>query len=210
MPAMPPFTLADTRARLPLPDADLVPLPGAFLHDSAVHGQLHVARVLVHALHLIAATGFVEETRRLWAAVYLHDLARLHDGRCARHGADAWARLQAEPELQAVLARGGVSRADYEAVAFAITIHSSGEPEGGHPHYRLAALLKDADGLDRVRLNDLKIRMLRHQQARALVPFAQRLYDETTRFAPGPDLFHRVWAVATRADATGGVESLGA
>ena len=38
-----------------------------------------------------------------------------------------------------------------------------------------------ADALDRVRLSDLKVRMLRHPEARAMVPFAQRLYDETTR-----------------------------
>jgi hypothetical protein len=34
---------------------------------------------MVHAFRLIAATGFVEDTAQLWAAVYLHDIARRHD-----------------------------------------------------------------------------------------------------------------------------------
>ena len=72
--------LAEIRALVPVPDEELVPPTELFLHPSRLHGQAHVTRVMVHAFRLIAATGFVEETARLWAAVYLHDIARLHDG----------------------------------------------------------------------------------------------------------------------------------
>ena len=117
-----------------------------------------------------------QEAARLWAAVYVHDLARTHDGTCSRHGADAARLLDTDPTLLAHLARGGLESADLPAVAEAVRVHSlPGEVAPDHPHRRLVRLLKDADGLDRVRLRDLDPRRLRHDEARALVPFAQRL-----------------------------------
>ena len=193
------MTLADVRALVPVPDEELVPPPDLFWHPSTLHGQAHVARVLVHALRLIAATGFVEETVRLWAAVYLHDIARRHDDKCPRHGADAWERLADLPDVQALLARGGVREDDYPAIQAAVVGHSDGEPRKGHPHRRLMRLLKDADALDRVRLGDLDPSYLRHPEARTMVGFAQELYRATHRtIPPSPDYFARLWPIVER------------
>ena len=63
-----------------------------------------------------------------------------------------------------------------------MTRHCNGEPSTGEPHYRLMALLKDADGLDRVRLGDLRPEWLRHDAARTMVDFAQRLFASTTTY----------------------------
>jgi hypothetical protein len=131
--------------------------------------------------------------------VYLHDLARTHDGVEPRHGADAWARLADLAGVRALFARAGVTDGDDPAIEAAVTIHSHGEPPADHPHRRLIALMKDADGLDRVRLGDLDARYLRHPEARAMVGFAQRLYDETDgRIAPGPGHFARLWPEVAR------------
>jgi hypothetical protein len=193
------LSLAAVRALIPVSDEDLIPPPSLFLHQSTLHGQTHVGRVMVHALRLVAATGFVDEAPCLWAAVYLHDVARLHDGRSPSHGADAWTRLAQLPAMRALFAEGGVRDADYTAIEYAVTVHSCGEPDSSVPHCRLGALLKDADGLDRVRLSDLKVRMLRHEQARAMVPFAQRLYDETaSTLRSGPGYFARLWVETLR------------
>ena len=35
----------------------LVPTPDLFVHPSRIHGQRHVARVMIHAFRLIEATG---------------------------------------------------------------------------------------------------------------------------------------------------------
>ena len=70
-------------------------MPELFWHPSTLHGQAHVTRVMVHAIRLIDATGQQHLGPQLWAAVFLHDLARPHDGVCHRHGADA-ARRQRE------------------------------------------------------------------------------------------------------------------
>jgi len=188
------MSLDRVRNLVPLSDNEMVPPPELFLHRSYLRGQAHVARVLVHALRLIEAVGAEEETSRLWAAVYLHDIARRHDGGCRRHGADAWARLASLPDVRALFTRGGVRPEDHPAIEAAVTRHCDGEPSRGEPHYRLMALLKDADGLDRVRLGDLKPQWLRHDAARTMVAFAQRLYDETNdALKPGPDYFGRLW-----------------
>jgi len=193
------MNLDAVRALIPLPDADMVPPPELFLHRSYLHGQAHVARVLVHGLRLIEATHAEEEAPRLWAAVYLHDIARRHDGGCRHHGADAWARLASLPDTQALLARGGIRPEDHPAIQAAVTRHCNGEPSSGEPHYRLVALLKDADGLDRVRLGDLRPEWLRHGEARTMVEFAQRLFSETYRqLETGPDYFARLWPEVRR------------
>jgi hypothetical protein len=191
--------LEAARALVTVADDDMVPLPGLFWHDSRIHGQAHVARVLVHALRLAAATGAFDEAARLWAAVYLHDIARRHDGRCRTHGADAWERLGGLPDVRALFTRGGVRAVDGDAIAYAVRTHCAGEPDRGRADFRLAALLKDADGLDRVRLGDLRPGWLRHDEARAMVGFAQRLHDETNwDLEPGPGYFTRLWPHALR------------
>jgi hypothetical protein len=190
-------TLEDVRALVPLADAEMVPPPGLFLHESGLHGQAHVARVLVHAFRIVAATGHLEETARLWAAVYLHDIARVHDGRSRRHGADAWVRLAGLRDVQALFARGGVREEDYPAIRAAVTWHSDGEPLPDHPHRRLVSLLKDADGLDRVRLGDLDPNYLRLPESRKMVAFAEALYRATDgRLDVGDDHFARLWEEA--------------
>lgn len=141
----------------------------------------------------------VEETHRLWAAVYLHDLARRNDWRCEHHGRDAWRRMESLPLVQALFARAGVREEDHPAIAFAVTAHCSLEPAPSDPHYRLAALLKDADGLDRVRLGDLDPGFLRHGEARGMVRFATWLYRATDQVIPiGLGHFASLWAMASQ------------
>lgn len=179
---------------------ELAPDPGLFLHTSYLHGQLHVVRVIIHGFALVSALGWRNEAPRVWAAAYLHDLARTHDGRCHRHGANAVSRLATMPETHALLQRGGLCEADAPALATAVTYHSlPQELPDRHPHYRLTALLKDADALDRVRLGDLNPSYLRLKPTRALIEFAQALHDETQwSLEPGPDLFVRMWPIAQK------------
>lgn len=181
-----------------LPPARIVPMPTHFRHLTSLHGQAHVTRVVVHATRLVEATGQHGLSARLWASVFLHDLARTHDGICHRHGADAAARLREEAGLQARLAEAGLTAADHPAIEAAVTAHSAPkEVPRDHDHWPLIALLKDADGLDRVRLGDLDVRYLRHPEAHGMAAFAQELFDRTDGVVPtGEDHFARIWAVA--------------
>lgn len=91
-----------------------------------------------------------------------------------------------------------MTAADYPAIEAAVTAHSAPkEVSREHPHWPLIALLKDADGLDRVRLGDLDPRYLRHPEARGMVPFAQALFDATDGVIPtGLAHFPELLAVA--------------
>jgi hypothetical protein len=183
-----------------LPTDRLIPSPDLFTHRSTLHGQAHVARVMVHAFRLIEAIGWTEEAPRLWAAVYLHDIARTHDGRCFVHGERAMEKIETLPHLFDLFATGGVEEQDYAAIRTAVIYHCKPqELDRGHEHWRLASLLKDADGLDRVRLGDLDPAYLRHPQAQTMIGFAERLFEETDGvFAPGADYFARLWPEALR------------
>jgi hypothetical protein len=183
-----------------LPLTSLVPAPDLFTHASTLHGQSHVSRVMVHAFRLIEATGWVEEAPRLWAAVYLHDIARTHDGLCLRHGGDAMQKFETLPQVCQLFAQGGVQDGDYAPIHTAVVHHSlPKELERDHPHWRLTSLLKDADGLDRVRLGDLDRRYLRNPHAREMVGFAQALFDETNGIVPiGDGHFAALWPEAVR------------
>lgn len=132
--------------------------------------------------------------------MYLHDIARRHDGLCHVHDANAARRLREEQALKDHLALAGIGSADYPAIEAAVTAHSAPkDPSRDHEHWPLIALLKDADGLDRVRLGDLDVRYLRHPEAKAMVGFAQALFDTTNgRVATGAAHFEEVWAAAKK------------
>ncbi len=178
-----------------LPSDQMVPMPELFWHPSTLHGQAHVTRVMVHAIRLVEATGQHHLGPQLWASVFLHDLARTHDGVCHRHGADAAQRLRDEPDLQRRLAEAGLTAADFPAIEAAVTAHSAPkEVSSDHLHWPLIALLKDADGLDRVRLGDLEPRYLRHAETKQMIPFAQALFDATDGLIEtGPSHFEAIW-----------------
>lgn len=102
--------------------------------------------------------------------------------------------------MQQRLAEAGLVEADYPAIEAAVTAHSAPkEVSRDHQHWPLIALLKDADGLDRVRLGDLDQRYLRNPESKRMVPFAQALFDATDEvIATGPGHFEELLAAATR------------
>ncbi len=182
--------------RLPLDR--VVPDPDLFAHASDIHGQKHVARVMILGFLLVDRLNLPQLAPRLWAATYLHDLGRQHDGRCYDHGKFAVDRLATMPELRQLFAEGGVMEDDYEPIKTAVIHHClPQELPRDHPRWQLTALLKDSDGLDRVRLGDLDLEYLRFDVSRELVPLAQALYDGTQwTIETGPGYMTRIWPVA--------------
>lgn len=192
------------RNPIPLPLASLAPLPEQFTHPSGIHGQAHVSRVIVHAFLLVDLLGLGEKAPAVWAAAHIHDLGRRHDGACPHHGQYALDKVKKMPELLSLLAAGGVAAADWEGVSVAVKNHCRGEIPEDHPHRTLTAVLKDADGLDRVRLGDLDLRYLRFPESRKLAPFAEALFRKTDRvLRPGPEYFPALWNAAHRLQGAG-------
>jgi hypothetical protein len=74
----------------------------------------------------------------------------------------------------------GLDEKDLPEIKMAVIHHAKPqEISRKHPFYLTTALLKDADGLDRVRLFDLDTKYLRFPQTIDYVNFAQHLYDAT-------------------------------
>ena len=164
--------------------------PWWFLRPHTIHGLSHTRRVLIHAVALAQPAGLDHtEFEALVYATSWHDIGRTHDGAEPEHGRQSVARL-ADLNLAVDL-----TRESFELVRFAIEWHSvddelalyaaAGSPVGGRPaqtphldsRLRVLWTLKDADGLDRVRIHDLDVRRLRSDAARQREAEAWRLYE---------------------------------
>ena len=131
--------------------------PEWFDHPSRIHGRGHTIRVMLLAgrLHarLLQSGASLRPTlyRDLMTAALIHDLGRRHDGVCFEHG--RWAseskRRIAEDEFLDLR----LPETDWQRIAAAVEAHARPDPSPPWPHGSLTALLKDADGLDRVRLH---------------------------------------------------------
>jgi len=182
---------------IPLPIRDLIPGTGIVAYNSRLHGRLHIARVMVHALILADKTNRQSLKTALWAAVFLHDIARQHDGNCRMHGEWAIQKWLVSKEIQAILHHGGVAEQDYLMITTAVVNHCLPEIPSNHTHYELTAFLKDADGLDRVRLFDLNPRFLRFPESKGMIGFAEELYYLTEDYDhQSPELMEWVWTAA--------------
>ncbi len=170
---------------------ELFPQEEHFIHhQSNIHGVDHVARVICHSIDLVKEHGPAEYLAPAWAAAFLHDLARRTDGVCNRHGQwavdDCW-DLHVER-----FRRAGVGPEWDERIKAAVINHCDRDNlEKSDPAWRLAAFLKDADALDRYRLNESPDpRMLRFEHADEVYFRAEKLEYETYGCADGME----VWA----------------
>ena len=150
---------------------------------SSLHGVTHTARVMVWASILSRDTPWF--TPVLWAAA-CHDLRRQEDGRDAEHGfrAGQWVRENLATYYP-------LPQDTLELIANACTWHVTADRDTQWQHPVLK-YLKDADGLDRVRLGDLNPRYLRFPASRPLIPLAEQLYSRTGDYQT-PD---QVWEIA--------------
>ena len=153
--------------------------PRWFKRPESVHGLSHTRRVLIHCSAIAASVGLEpDEFESLVLAVSWHDIGRTHDGHDTEHGAKSVARIE---ELG--LARD-VDPQVLDRVLFAVELHSindetvlerPGPRSDGESMFRVLWVLKDADGLDRVRIYDLDPRRLRYPISRDRVEEAWEL-----------------------------------
>lgn len=167
----------DTISTIKLPMKQLGVEPRQFRHRSMLHGASHVNRVIIHTLILCSLMEWNHIVPECWAAAYIHDLERVHDGLCYNHG--SWAADKKLDEYWDMFETAGVRRENYDLIHEAVTLHS--QRNGENPNNLICQVLKDADGLDRVRLGDLDPRYLRLPITEAMIPFAYNLYEYTHR-----------------------------
>jgi hypothetical protein len=167
------------------------PSPSWFAHNPyGIHGIGHAARVLVWANLIgqqVRANGIplsLEVVR--WAAV-LHDVGRLSDGWDKGHGARSadWV-VKNRDNLPFTLPDDLFDR-----VLLCCRWHEITDQDIPTMTAELICI-KDADGLDRVRINDLNPDYLRSEAARLLVAQAWSLYRAT-------ELTDNPWEAALKA-----------
>jgi hypothetical protein len=134
------------------------------LFISHIHGEGHIERVLLHGAMLAMGHNFERrDVGLLLDACRYHDTGRVDDSVDHAHGARSARKLAELTSWQGQ---------DLQVLQAIVEAHSrwDGELERIIKQYqvedverarRLALLLKDADGLDRVRLNDLDVKYLR-------------------------------------------------
>ena len=155
------------------------PQPGWFAHDPyGIHGIAHVARVLVWADFITQAV--IDEGRDVdidivrWAAV-LHDVGRLDDDLDPGHGGRSAAWIEANRGLMGE----GLDERQLQALQEVCSRHM--QADASIPVMTIELIcLKDADGLDRVRLGDLNPMYLRTPHAREAIDRARKLMEWTS------------------------------
>jgi len=181
--------MALSRNPLPLALAEMGVTEAQFKYTSPIHGPSHVNRVIYLAMMLCRQHGHGLVMPEVWAAAYLHDLARLDDEPDDMHGHRAVAEYL--HQYEDLFIRAGVR--DMQAVAFAVAYHCTpleATPVGGKADLVLR-ILKDADALDRVRIGDLNPKMLRLEYSAGLIKRARALFAATTAIHD----FEHVWKV---------------
>lgn len=151
------------------------------LFDSRIHGQDHIERVIFYALVLSWKYNLDRrDTDILRYAASLHDTQRQNDGWDTEHG-----RRAAIESIDYAT----VDPDDKNILQAVITAHSDDDKNlddtikefdviDNDRAVFLAKLFKDADALDRVRINMLDTSYLRNDFSRELVDFAYLLYEK--------------------------------
>jgi HD superfamily phosphodiesterase len=159
---------------------DFIVEKGMFDHESYIHGCSHTCRVMALAWEIASRVGNEEERIAAFCAAYIHDLARTNDGLCRVHGQRAADTKL--PVYRDFFRSQGLTDTAMEAVYTAVCQHSLAEEiDKNHPHYRITAILKDADALDRIRLGPFELNpdFLRFPESRDLIRPAVKLFRKT-------------------------------
>ncbi|MCD8160657.1 MAG: HD domain-containing protein [Clostridiales bacterium] len=149
------------------------------LYESYLHGVGHIVRTICHGAMGAMEEGCTrEDTMLLLDACAYHDVGRVNDREDTEHGRRSARRLaeltgRTGEELAEISAAVDVHARDGTLLPQMLDYYQVQDREKGT---LLAKLLKDADGLDRVRIWDLNPRYLRFPHSKARADFAMALY----------------------------------
>lgn len=157
--------------------------PGHFHRPQGIHGELHVKRVLLLLLLLAYhEKGWAELPPWLSLAALYHDIGRSNDNFDPEHGRNGY---QKALSLGLLLDLGPT---ETEMARFVMETHcledekafrliNDYKVDDRRLLFEMYALFKDADALDRIRINDLDVTHLRTRAAHQLLLVARDLLD---------------------------------
>lgn len=150
------------------------------LYKSFLHGQGHIERVIMLGALIAMGEKFsLRDTRLTLFACSYHDIGRINDRRDDDHGTVSAEGIVSR-DLVSIIP--DVSEDEIAILQAAIATHSMHDssleanerkfgvkPEEHERCRRICWCLKDADNMDRVRLNDLDPKYLRHETSKGMV-----------------------------------------
>jgi len=150
-------------------------------YKEGIHGRKHVYRVLLNALILSYLCGINEkDTRVIATAAAWHDCARVHDGTDYLHGLHGAEKYKEKtpkhnPDTYFLIKNHSVN--DNDALKELNEIYK--KPKEKKRMQLLFNIIKDADGLDRIRLGrgELDVNYLRLEYSRKMVLLARLICD---------------------------------
>ena len=166
-------------------DEAMASLQKDLLFKSRVHGQGHIERVLDLGAHIAQNESLdTLETKMLLLCCSYHDIGRHSDWYDPVHGSASAKKIK-EGFIKDQF--DNFNDDDMAIMLAAISAHSDHDSKIGeyetsynisnHDRFmRIVTCLKDADNLDRVRINKLDPSYLRHEKSREMVPYAWELY----------------------------------
>ena len=149
-----------------------------------IHGTAHTLRVWTHAQEIAGALEMADwQVEALHYAALWHDIGRTHDGADYYHGA------KSAGKVQGLGLHVGIDPQVRDTALYAITHHCGSEEHGRSAAswlpdpdgaLQVFLVLKDADGLDRVRLgrHDLDVGQLRFEVSKGRVARAWELLEQ--------------------------------
>lgn len=150
------------------------------LFVSTMHGLGHIERTILQGAFCAMEEPLDEaDTRLLLLACSYHDVGRINDWVDHLHGhrsAGKIGELTGHQGEDLLILQGAVDAHSQKEAAMDETLAAYGARDSVRAK-RIAQLLKDADGLDRVRLGDLNPAYLRREASKQRVALAQRVFD---------------------------------
>lgn len=156
-----------------------------------IHGIVHEARVLVWSQVLAAMAageGLKVDANVLGWAAAIHDTQRQSDGIDPEHGLRAAEWIRRRPELIP-------ASVPLERVAYLCRWHVPPDDRALGMTDELR-VFKDADALDRWRIDDLDSRFLRTKVARGFLDASHELWSLTRDITDGEEVIERILATA--------------
>ena len=145
-------------------------------HDSWIHGVDHMARVFILqelVCNQLEDKGAIINRQAIRWAAMAHDVGRVDDGVDPSHG-----KRSAQWIVENLSER--MTPETMDVATYIVHWHVPPDYEAPVMTTELK-VLKDADGLDRVRIGDLDVSLLRTDVAKGLVGVAKDLYEESLK-----------------------------
>ena len=145
-----------------------------------IHGIGHIYRTMICCALIGNSVKKPREALLAFCGAYIHDLARCTDGEDPEHGAQAVKEYF--DDFSSIWNKYGLTQSELNQVKFSVEQHSRSQRlKYDDPGYYAAAILKDADALDRCRLRSgLNPDLLYFAESKSLIPVSEQIFKQTS------------------------------